>query len=1069
MASNMNKKTITSILHKEVIEKNIIIASTIVNNNEVWGLISDSDEILLPFIYESIVYVPKGFFIAKKNGLYGMIDKTSRIVLECQYEEMKNYPDGLLLIKEKGYYGLKNIEGKEILPCRYDNDDDLFVWVIVRRNAYCKVCHDGLYGLLDVNGLEVIPCKYESILCPEIIEKEKEEDNYWWYEDFELWVEHYFSKGLCIVKREGLFGIISNNYKENMQFKEVVPCEYDSIKLYGMWRGIRAELSRGDIKLWGLFNDKGVFLTSYLYEYIEDSINNGVRMVKRDGLYGFIDYCGNEVVQCKYEEILSANHCYFARYKGLYGILDSAGKIIVPYKYESVREFKSTYEPLFELDEITHCYYFLKGLCQVTLNGLSGLIDSNFRERIPCKYDDFIPFKYYEISDDDYYTTIPKECFFVDGLGIVVRNGLWGVINEHGDELVACKYDEIGYLENGGKRVIFRNGLCLVRKSNLEGLIDEKFQEFVPCKYDRIGYDNNGLRDFFIEGYCEIVINKRVGLMNDKGQEVIPCMYDDVGVFISGDMFISQKREGHLIFDEVKYKKIKKYYQSDKCKVLSNGKMGLVNGDGNLLIPCEFDMVVSTTNDLNVIKNGNRFGAVNDKGVMIIPCIYEYIFISSDRVCIVEKDGLYGIVTHLGQIVFPCEYEDVECHSDICFVKKNALYGVVNINGKALLSPQFESIAYSSDILIVQKDSLYGAVGKDGHEVLPCQFDEVERLNDYLLLTKRLGWGILLYTIKGEILPDSYYSYVSMFDGDYCIVKRDSYEGLIDKNGVEIIPCIYNWVGCWEDGSSPLFRNGYCKVMIEREDISEYRYINEKGEVFRLKNGEYEPCYYDWIYQIKDGLRKVEKNSTFGYIDSSDTELIPCRYQYVGDFCQGLCEVREFGICGIVNLNGEVILPCNNRRVSIFSNGICAVMKDDLFGFINSKGETILPCKLEYDDIIDYAEGLYIVERDGWYGLINVKGEEIVPCYYISISILRNGLFAVKREDLFGFIDSKGETILPCKLEYDDIFYYAEGLYIVERDGLFGLINEKGEEIIPCTYGEIDDSFEYYSKMYGKK
>ena len=38
------------------------------------------------------------------------------------------------------------------------------------------------------------------------------------------------------------------------------------------------------------------------------------------------------------------------------------------------------------------------------------------------------------------------------------------------------------------------------------------------------------------------------------------------------------------------------------------------------------------------------------------------------------------------------------------------------------------------------------------------QFDEVERLNDYLLLTKRLGWGILLYTIKGEILPDSYYN-----------------------------------------------------------------------------------------------------------------------------------------------------------------------------------------------------------------------------------------------------------------------------------------------------------------------
>ena len=1064
----MNIKLVTPILHREVVEENYIIASTIVNDIELWGLLNGQDEILLSFIYDKIDYVPQGdICIAKKNGLYGMIDKACRVVLECRYEEMDYYPDGLLLIKEKGYYGVINIEGKEILPCRYDNGDDLFDWII-KRNAYSKVSHDGLYGLLDDNGVEVISCKYESILCPKIIEKEKDEDNYWWYEGFGLWEDHYFTKGLCVVKQEGLSGIISINYKENMQFKEIVPCEYDSIKLHGMWKGIRAELSRGDIKLWGLFDDKGVFLTSYLYEYIEDSINNGVRMVKRDGLYGFIDYGGNEVVQCKYEDILlSDNHCYLARYKGLYGILDLAGRIIVPCKYESIREFKSTYEPLFELDEITHCYYFPKGLCQVKLNGLSGLIDSNFKERITCKYDDFIPFKYYEISYNEGCIPIPKECFFADGLGIVVRNGLWGVINEHGDELVACEYDEIGYLGDGGKRILFRNGLCLVRKSNLEGLIDEKFQEIVPCKYDRIGYDNDGLREFFIDGYCEIVTNKRVGLMNDKGQEVIPCMYDDIGVNISREMYISQKRNGHLFFDEVKYKTKKKYYQSGKCKVLSNGKMGLVNESGGQLIPCEFDMVESTAKDLNVIKNGNRFGVVNDKGGWIIPCIYDYIIISSDIVCKVKKDGLYGIVTHLGETVFPCEYEDIECHSDICFVKKDTLYGVVNISGKVILPPQFENIEYSSDILIVKKDSLYGVVRKDGHEILACQFDEVVRLNDYLLLTKRLGWGMFLYTIKGENLPDAYYSYVSMFDGDYCIVERDRYKGLIDKNGVEIIPCIYSWVGCWENGSSPLFRNGYCKVMIEREGISEYRYINEKGEVFRLKNGEYEPCYYDWIYQIKDGLRKVEKNSTFGYIDSSDTEIIPCKYQYVGDFCQGLCEVREYGICGIVNLNGEEILPCNYIRVSIFSNGICAVMKDDLFGFIDSKGETILPCKMEYDDIIDYAEGLYIVERLGWYGLINIKGEEIIPCNYISISILRNGLFAVKRDDLFGFIDSKGKTILPCELEYDDIIDYAEGFYIVEREGLYGLINIKGEEILPCLYEEINDCFEYYSKKSG--
>lgn len=68
---------------------------------------------------------------------------------------------------------------------------------------------------------------------------------------------------------------------------------------------------------------------------------------------------------------------------------------------------------------------------------------------------------------------------FVNEVGIVSLNGLWGMVDNKGKQLLACRYDELGFLENTGNKV-----LRVFKKEEKYGLIDTLGQLKVGVQYD---------------------------------------------------------------------------------------------------------------------------------------------------------------------------------------------------------------------------------------------------------------------------------------------------------------------------------------------------------------------------------------------------------------------------------------------------------------------------------------------------------------------------------------------------------------------------------------------------------
>ena len=139
-----------------------------------------------------------------------------------------------------------------------------------------------------------------------------------------------------------------------------------------------------------------------------------------------------------------------------------------------------------------------KNIMKFSEGRLMGLVDICGNIIVPCEYE--------SISD------------FSEGLIAVKRNGLWGYINEKGEEIIPCTFD---CYDNPGN---FHNGIAVLHLKDGYGFID-KTGKFTSCS-DKIQspFDNHlaVISKFVKENGID---KQKHGYINDKGENLIPCEY----------------------------------------------------------------------------------------------------------------------------------------------------------------------------------------------------------------------------------------------------------------------------------------------------------------------------------------------------------------------------------------------------------------------------------------------------------------------------------------------------------------------------------------------------------------
>ena len=261
------------------------------------------------FKYDAANDFSEGLAVVWKDGKCGYIDKKGNEVIALTDKYFgDDFSEGLAAAMSKdGKLGFIDMKGNVVIPFNYDmteGDTPLF------SEGYAAVQKEGKYGFIDKNGKEVIPLKYDNA--------------------------YPFSEGLAVVmlyeggSQETKFGFVDK--KGNM----VIPCEYGSAKSFS--EGYAA-VSKDEKFFFIDKNGKQAFPTSYdcWIGSFHDGIASVIKFEEGNIMVGYIDAKGNEIAPCIYYGNDFSEGLAVIQKDGLYGFIDKKGKTTFDIQNEEVR------------------------------------------------------------------------------------------------------------------------------------------------------------------------------------------------------------------------------------------------------------------------------------------------------------------------------------------------------------------------------------------------------------------------------------------------------------------------------------------------------------------------------------------------------------------------------------------------------------------------------------------------------------------------------------------------------------------------------------------------------------
>lgn len=318
----------------------------------------------------------------------------------------------------------------------------------------------------------------------------------------------------------------------------------------------------------------------------------------------------------------------------------------------------------------------------------------------------------------------------------------------------------------------------------------------------------------FDEGFCKVILNGKIGLINDKGYEIVPPIYDDMGALGK-----------NLVY------------------VYLNGKESVINMKGKLLAPLKYDKVLIDSSVIWVKLDG-KWGIFDTIGNVIAPIQYTFYHTEKPgRTRVFIGDKLGYIDEQTGKEIIPIIYNEISTFE----------------NGSSL----------------AKRNNKFGCIDKEtGKEIIPVIYDEIIKYKEEPFLKAKLNgkWGLI--DDKGkEVIPFKYENFFNYSDDiiDLVNVELDSKYGLFSlKLHKELITPQYDEI----------------KLDGEREDkfIKVIAINSAKAKMGLIDTATtklFIPIKYDQISSYYDNLATVAIDTNRGFVNLKGIEVVPVKYKHM--------------------------------------------------------------------------------------------------------------------------------------------------------------------------------------------
>lgn len=400
---------------------------------------------------------------------------------------------------------------------------------------------------------------------------------------------------------------------------------------------------------------------------------------------------------------------------------------------------------------------------------------------------------------DSKITNDNEEKLLFDGNLVGVKlDGKYGYIDSKGNMIIEPQFDNIHS---------FEGEIAAVEIDGKWGLINTEGEFIYTPNCDMIGYLSQDDTQYNVRPACK---DKKYALMNERGEWIFEPKYDScTGVWDGYALVESNGKYGYIDCDG----NLAIDLQFDDADIFMNGlaavaigtKCGVIDTKGNYIINPQFDkpeysfsMTFDSNNNLVASKN-NKQGVVNVSGKVIIPFEYDYVLSIYNETEIIgykAVDGLNCIFFDKNGKQISNDYFDSDSSfgfgDGLYVIKKDDKFGYMNTNGEIVISPQYDkATTFENGIACIQYNNEYGCIDKQGKTVVEPQFDEMKNFSEDLAAIKISGkWGYIDKSGKIKISP--IYDEADNFSDGIAKVETNNKIGYIDKSGKYKIEPIYD-------------------------------------------------------------------------------------------------------------------------------------------------------------------------------------------------------------------------------------------------------------------------------------
>ncbi len=189
-------------------------------------------------------------------------------------------------------------------------------------------------------------------------------------------------------------------------------------------------------------------------------------------------------------------------------------------------------------------------------------------------------------------------------------------------------------------------------------------------------------------GLYRVMSQGRIGVVNNDGREVVPCRFDQVW---------NPGKDNYI-------------------RVLSDMKTGLYHINEGIVLPTEYDQIWEFEDRLAKVMKDRKFGFINSEGLMIVPCEYQHVWTPRNGRIKVIKDGLTGLIATDGDVIVPPVYQDIqEFKNGLARVIREGKMGYIDEQGNEIIPSIYDEVLpFNGDTAVVLKNGEYLRIDQKG-------------------------------------------------------------------------------------------------------------------------------------------------------------------------------------------------------------------------------------------------------------------------------------------------------------------------------------------------------------------